>query len=309
MNNVIQILNTVLPVALMLGIGMICRRKHVFTREGIDALKRMVVNITLPMVLLSAYATMEYSGKNIVLTLLIYGICALAWLMGKILGRVLHMESQFIPFLTTGFEAGMLGYSLFILLYGAEKVGGFASIDLGQGLFVFTLYKFLLGMNGKEHVSVKKLAVEMVQSPTMIAILLGVVLGATGIYQAMIPSGLNSVFDACMTFVGAPTSAVILLSIGYDLVFDNTPWLAVGKLVGLRIVIMLILRFFAGAVVRALGFGDSLDQALNIMFILPPPYVLPVFADDEEQRSYLSSAISVMTLLTILGFVVLAIKN
>ena len=41
------------------------------------------------------------------------------------------------------------------------------------------------------------------------------------------------------------------------------------------------------------------------MCILPPPYVLPVFADDEKQRSFLSSTITVSTLVTILGFTVL----
>ena len=51
--------------------------------------------------------------------------------------------------------------------------------------------------------------------------------------------------------------------------------------------------------------GDSLDAALNIMFILPPPYVLPVFAEDEEQRGFISSSLSIMTLLSILAFFIL----
>lgn len=307
MDEGIQIINTVLPVVLMLLIGMICRHRTLLTRDGISALKSVVVNITLPAVMLNAFATMSYSGKNVILTLMMFVICLIAWLLGKAVKNVLHMESRFIPFLTTGFEAGMLGYSLFTLLYGSEKIGEFASIDLGQVLFVFTLYKILLGMDGQEKISSKQLVSEMLHSPTVIAIIAGVLLGATGIYQALQPSGISTMIDACTDFISAPTSAIILLSIGYDLTLDDIPWAAVGKAAALRLIIMLILRVISGFIVGAVGMGGSLDQALNVMFILPPPYVLPVFADDERQRAYISSSLSVTTVITIIGFIVLAV--
>ena len=307
MGNVIQICNTILPVILMLAIGMICRQKKLLSREGISALKSVVVNITLPAVMVNAFATMEYSGKNIILTLMMFGICLIAWILGKVIKNVFHMESRFIPFLTTGFEAGMLGYALFMLLYGSDRISDFASIDLGQVLFVFTLYKIMLGLDGQEKVSAKGLVKDMIQSPTVIAILAGVLLGATGLYDLLAGPGISSMIDACTNFVSAPTSAIILLTIGYDLVLDHIPWAAVGKVTVVRIAIMAALRVLAGLIVRAVGLGDSLDQALNVMMILPPPYVLPVFADDEKQREYVSSSLSVMTLITIIGFILLAV--
>ena len=303
----IQICNTILPVILMLAIGMVFRQKKLLSREGISALKSVVVNITLPAVMVNAFATMEYSGKNIILTLMMFGICLLAWLLGKVIKNVFHMESRFIPFLTTGFEAGMLGYALFMLLYGAERISDFASIDLGQVLFVFTLYKILLGIDGQEKISTRQLVTDMMKSPTVIAIIAGVLLGATGIYDMLAGPGISSMIDACTSFVSAPTSAIILLTIGYDLVLDHIPWTAVMKVTVVRIAIMAGLRVLAGVIVHAVGLGDSLDQALNVMLILPPPYVLPVFADDEKQREYVSSALSVMTLITIIGFIMLAI--
>ena len=307
MGNVIQICNTILPVILMLAIGMICRQKKLLSREGISALKSVVVNITLPAVMVNAFATMEYSGKNIILTLMMFGICLIAWILGKVIKNVFHMESRFIPFLTTGFEAGMMGYALFMLLYGSDRISDFASIDLGQVLFVFTLYKILLGLDGQEKVSAKGLVKDMIQSPTVIAILAGVLLGATGLYDLLAGPGISSMIDACTNFVSAPTSAIILLTIGYDLVLDHIPWAAVGKVTVVRIAIMAALCVLAGLIVRAVGLGDSLDQALNVMMILPPPYVLPVFADDEKQREYVSSSLSVMTLITIIGFILLAV--
>ena len=51
---------------------------------------------------------------------------------------------------------------------------------------------------------------------------------------------------------------------------------------------------------------EILQTILPVMLLLPPPFVLPVFADDEDQRVYVSSALSVSTLAAIAGFAVLA---
>ena len=291
---------------LMLGVGMLCRSRNMISREGINALKSVVVNITLPAVLLGAFATTRYTFMDVVIPLMMFLVCLAAWLMGKAAGKLLGLSSRFVPFLTTGFEAGMLGYALFEMLYGSARTAEFARIDLGQVLFVFTLYKILLGMEGKEKAKIGDLLKEMALSPIIVAIFAGVLLGATGLYQALVPSGVSGVFDACTSFIAAPTSAIILLTIGYDLVFKDIPWASTGKVVALRFAIMMILRFVFLAIVTRLWPDAQLFAAVNVMFILPPPFVLPVFADDADQRVYVSSALSVSTLVAIAGFAVFA---
>lgn len=292
---------------LMLGVGMLCRGRNMISREGINALKSVVVNITLPAVLLGAFATTRYTFMDVVIPLMMFLVCLAAWLMGKAAGKLLGLSSRFVPFLTTGFEAGMLGYALFEMLYGSARTAEFARIDLGQVLFVFTLYKILLGMEGKEKAKIGDLLKEMALSPIIVAIFAGVLLGATGLYQALVPSGISGVFDACTSFIAAPTSAIILLTIGYDLVFKDIPWASTGKVVALRFAIMMILRFVFLAIVTRLWPDAQLFAAVNVMFILPPPFVLPVFADDADQRVYVSSALSVSTLVAIAGFAVFAV--
>ncbi len=303
----IEVIRTILPVIVMLVIGIFCRRSGMISREGIGALKNVVVNITLPAVLLNAFATTSYTFMDVVVPLLMFLVCFIAWVLGKAAGKALRMPSRFVPFLTTGFEAGMLGYALFNMLYGAERTAQFARIDLGQVLFVFTLYKVLLAMDGNEKADAGQLIREMALSPIIIAIASGVLLGATGLYKAMIPSGISGVLDACTSFVAAPTSAIILLTIGYDLVLDDIPWTQTAKVVVLRLVIMLALRTALVALLGVLWPQANLTAAINVMFILPPPFVLPVFADDADQRTYVSSALSVSTLVAIAGFAIMAV--
>ena len=302
----LDVIRTILPVVVMLVIGIICRKSGLISREGIGALKNVVVNITLPAVLLNAFASTSYSFMDVVVPLLMFAVCFIAWALGKAAGKALRMPSRFVPFLTTGFEAGMLGYALFNMLYGADRTAEFARIDLGQVLFVFTLYKVLLAMEGNSKANAGQLIREMALSPIIIAIVAGVLLGATGLYRRLEPSGVSGVLDACTAFVSAPTSAIILLTIGYDLVLDDIPWAETAKVVVLRLVIMMALRTALVALLGTLWPEANLTAAINVMFILPPPFVLPVFADDADQRTYVSSALSVSTLVAIAGFAIMA---
>lgn len=302
-----EVLRIVLPVVLMLLIGILCRKKRLIDRAGIDALKTVAVQIGLPAVLLHTFAAAEYSLATLVVPLIMFMLCVVAWLLGRYAGKALRMENRFLPFLTTGFEAGMLGYALFTLLHSTERLADFARIDLGQVLFVFTLYKLLLGLGGEKKPDLKQLFREMAFSPIILAILAGVLLGVTGIYQALIPSGAAGVLDACTDFISAPVSALILLSIGYDLVFRDIPWREALKAVGLRLLIMAVLGAAVLGLFHLLWPQAQWDRAVWLMFLLPPPYVLPVFSTDEKQRVYLSSVLSLSTVVTLLGFVLLAV--
>ena len=71
----------------MLAIGIVCRRTGLISREGIGALKNVVVNITLPAVLLNAFATTSYTFMDVVVPLLMFAVCFIAWALGKAGGR------------------------------------------------------------------------------------------------------------------------------------------------------------------------------------------------------------------------------
>ena len=141
----------------------------------------------------------------------------------------------------------------------------------------------------------------------MWAIVLGLLFGATGLYNTLKPSGISNVLDVLTGFVSAPTSVLILLAIGYDLDPAGIQWRKIGKLMGLRLGISAVLL---GAVVLVdhLLLGHMMHTgALLLMFVLPPPYVLPVFADVEEERADVSSALSALTFVSIVLFAVLAV--
>ncbi len=302
MINVIGILEKALPVFLMLGLGMLCRKTSLLSREGVNTLKSVAVNITLPAVMFSAFATAEYSLSSISIPVVMFAACLLALLLGFLGCRLFGIKGRLSPFMAAGFEAGMLGYALFAILFSEAERPAFAIVDLGQVLFVFTVYKALLvgkgGLKGVVH--------EAVTSPTVWAIIAGLIVGVSGLYKALIPSGVSGIINAVTDFVAAPTSAIILLAIGYDLVFKEVRWKQTLSLVGLRLAVSAVVLVLLLSVNRLLG-GLMHTGALLMMLILPPPYVLPIFADVEDERADISSALSLLTLIGILLYVVLVI--
>ena len=295
-------LQKALPVFVMLALGVLCCRKHILSREGISAMKTFAVNITLPAVMFSAFATAEYSLQSLLIPLIIFAVCVLMLVLGKAGCRLMRIPGRLSPYLATGFEAGMLGYALFALLFPQEATAAFAIVDLGQVLFVFTLYKALLAGRG----GLRGVMMEALHAPTVWAILAGIVFGASGLYRALEPSGVSGVLDAVAGFVAAPTSAVILLAIGYDLASGKIRWQKTVRLAALRLAVAALAL---GAVLLldrfALG-GLMHTGALVLMFILPPPYVLPVFADVEEERADVSSTLSALTVISLVLFMALA---
>ena len=302
MINVIGILEKALPVFLMLGLGMLCRKTRLLSREGVNTLKSVAVNITLPAVMFSAFATAEYNASSISIPLVMFAACLLALFLGFAGCRLLGIKGRLSPFMAAGFEAGMLGYALFAILFSEAERPAFAIVDLGQVLFVFTVYKALLAGKG----GLRGVVQEAVTSPTVWAIAAGLLVGATGLYKALIPSGVSGIINAVTDFVSAPTSAIILLAIGYDLVFADVRWAQTLKLVGLRLGVSGILLGLLVLANRLLG-GMMHTGALLMMLILPPPYVLPIFADVEDERADISSALSLLTLISILLYVLLVI--
>ncbi len=78
-------------------------------------------------------------------------------------------------------------------------------------------------------------------SPVVWGILLGLLIGATGVYDAYKPSGVSDVPDAVTSFISAPTSVLILLSIGYDLDPAQMQFKKVGSLILLRLAVSAVL--------------------------------------------------------------------
>ena len=303
MEQLISIIQTALPVLLTLALGILCRSRGFLSREGVDTLKKVVVNLTLPFVLFNAFATAEYSLSAMVQPAIIFVCCTVMLGLGFLLVRVTKSQGRLTPFLSSGFEAGMLGFPLFAMLFPDKSLSAFAIPVLGQELFVFTLYKTLLV--GKT--SLKAVLKDIFSNPILIAVLLGLAVGATGLYDKLHVWGVGSVVDTVTSFLSAPTGMIILLCVGYDLVPGEISWKKTGGLVAMRLGIAGMMLGALIALNRTALRGMMFEGALALLFILPPPYIIPIFSDEPDERVQISSALSLLTLATMILFAALSV--
>ena len=305
MDKLFGVIKMILPVLLMLPIGMTCRRTGVVKKAGVDGLKALVVNITLPAVLFKAFYSTTYSTANIIITVTMFAVCLAALGIGFLFKRAFRSRMRTSPFLLTGYEAGMLGYALYTLLFGAENMASFAMVDLGQVLFVFTVFLSLLKKG--EGVSFGQTLMSMAKSPVMVSIVLGVTVGATGLGALLNSSPAGDIVSHAFDFIAAPTAVVILFVVGYELRFSRA---GIGTSLSTVVSRFVVMALLGAAVVFGLGalmpLSDNLKWAFVLMFMLPPPYVLPVYVEDDSESAYASSTLSLSTVLSLAAFAIIA---
>ncbi len=302
----LSILRMVLPVLLTFGLGYLCNRKKIFGPEGLKGLKAVVGNVTLPAVLFNAFFTAEYSGTIAVTFVTVFLSCGLGLLAGFGLRRFVRPYGRFLPFLVTNFEGGMMGYALFGLLYaGRTKI--FAMVDIGQTMFAFTVFLTTLKAVGGQKTTPKTLLLAMVRNPVFVAIMLGVLLGALGVGRWVQGTAAWQVVGDLLAFVAAPTSALILLIVGYELSFRRKLMRPVLGTVGLRLLVSAVLLGLGALVIfRFVPFDKPLLVALMLAYSLPAPFIVPLYADAAEDGEYISTTLSVQTLVSILLFAAIA---
>ncbi len=304
MNQLTSVLTILLPVIIMPILGIVCRRAGLLKKEGISGLKAVVVNICLPAVLLKAFYKAEYTPRIVVVTAVMFLVCIAALALGFGIKRILRSNSRPLPFLMTGFEAGMLGYALYALLMGS--ITPFATVDLGQVLFVFSVYFTILKKS--EGGTLKDSFKSMITSPVILSIALGVILGASGLGQRLDESAAGSAVQGVLDFVSAPTAAIILLVVGFDLEFKKGSVSRALAASFIRLVIMAALCALTLLIVSALTPVDEpLKWAFILMFLLPPPYVLPVFTHDESENAFVSATLSISTLIALAAFAAITV--
>lgn len=299
----LSIVQMALPVLITFGLGYLCKRKKLFGAEGLKGLKAVVSNITLPAVLFYAFLTAEYSGRLALTFTTVFLSCVLGLGAGFLLRRFVKPYGKFLPFLLTNFEGGMLGYALFGLLYaGGTHI--FVMIDIGQTFCAFTVFMAALKAVGGETVSAKALVKNMLHNVVFAGIILGAVLGMLGVGKWALASPAGPVITDFFQFITAPTGVMILIIVGYELSFQKSLLVPVAKTVGLRLAVMLpLLAVGALVIFSMIPFDKPLFTAMLLAYCMPAPFIIPLYANDADHENYISTTISIQTLLSLVLFI------
>lgn len=304
----LQVIQMVLPVLIMIGVGYLCNRKQIFDMNGLKGLKALLGEILLPVMLFNAFFTASYSIRVVVVFLVVYLGFGLAIAIGFALRRFVKPYGKFLPFLLASGEGGMLGYALYGLIAGSQT--GFAAVDLGQTVFAYTIWLGLLTAVDGGKVEAKGLLKNMFSNKCFLGMALGIILGAFGIGELVMNSWVGGIVSSVISMFTAPIGAIVLLMVGYELNLKADLFLPVLKTILFRLVIMAGLLIISNFIIFGIfPFDKELEIALMVLYALPAPFIIPIFSDVGKDGEYVSTSLSVHTLVTVVLFIFIVIYS
>lgn len=301
----VDILKLILPIIAMLLIGMAARKWNWISVEGAQGFRSIVGKVMLPAVLLDAFIFADYSTD-----ILVIGGMVLVWMLlalgiGYLVRHVMKTHGTFLPFLVTADEVGMLGYSLIGLLFGSMGVASLAMCDLGHTFFVFAIAVPLLQAVSGKKTSLKSILTSILQSFPFDAMIIGIVLGLLGTGRAIDANpAVGSIYHAIIDMISGPTTALILISLGYELAFRKEVMKSVIQAYLIRLIIMAGVGALCSFLIfRFVPYSKTLMTALLLLITLPPSFSIAIFGDLGDESEFVSTTMSFGTLVGLVLYI------
>ena len=299
----------VLPILLLISLGMVLRQTRFLKQETVDQLKQMVLSIGLPALLFQAFASTEFNQSYLAIVATVFLTCLVLLGSAMVILRALKIENPFAPALFTGFETGMIGYALYLAVFGQAEVYRLAVVDLGQVTFVFfVLVTFISRQNGKQPGG-WQLIRSFLFSPVILAILLGILASLSGLGATLQTTRVGQMVATTVQLLGNLTVPLITIAIGFELKLGQDTFKAPLLAALTRILVLFALATLINTFIirNLLHLEPAFETALMTLFLLPPPFVIPILMKEKraEHRQFVLNTLSIHILLSLAAFILL----
>jgi hypothetical protein len=320
---ILDALGRVLPVLLLFALGAVLRRTGFLAETTIADLRRLVLTVTLPSALFLTFLRVSLEARYLPIVAIVFAACVLMLVVGPFLVRGAGVRSWYGGPLLTGFEAGMLGYAIYGGVFGQEALYRFGIVDLGQVLFVFFVLATVLTRHATGRTpDAWATVLAFLRTPVILAIAAGVAGSLLGLGPVLDSSPLSAAVLQTLALLGAVTTPVIAIVIGYGtrLRPGALSWPARTVAVRMTAWVLLAIAFDKVVVEGLLGLDRLFGAAVLVMAVLPPPFVIPLYmrdrsgetdadaADaDDRERGYVTDTLSLATLATLVAIPLIAV--
>lgn len=305
MDKFLAVLQVVAPIFSAIALGMFARKKQILNPSEIRGLQQYVLNFGLPCVLFNSCLTADMGAEAVTSMALVLPLLVLSalWAFRARSGKFPYHN---LPMLFAAQETGMLGIPLFITLFGESQAWRMGVLDLAQVPIAIPVMA-ILSSDAGESPTLKGILKKVFRSPLLIFSLLGLTLNLSGIGAWLDSVGVGPVITGATGFLAQPVSAAMLFSVGYNFSLGEGSRKAIAG-VAMTHFVMLAL---ACAAIQGLLFlvpdADILTRwAILLYCALPASYIAPSLGRSEEDRTVASSVCSVLTLVALGIFCLIA---
>lgn len=305
------ILETVIPVFLMIFLGKFLKSKNIISDSGISCIKSISTNVFLPVMAFDTLIHGSFSLDSLLLIGLEIFILFTAFGLGFLFKRFFDPSiNGYVPYAMTTYEGGLFGWALIAILVGhkSEAMFSIVSMDIFSGIFCFTVMatglKFLAG----QQMTKKEIFISIITNPLIIAVILGFIGAAFNLGEIIDNSKAANLYTKTVNMFIQPLSPMILICIGSGLVFDWNVLKKGLKLAFLRYCIQIILCLITLLIISlTVGLSPELRVALLVYFFVPTSFLLSMYANDKEAIEFTSGYLSLQIIISLIIYSAISI--
>lgn len=304
--NLLPVFNQILVLFFILLIGFIVYRLRVVDDKLIDGISRLIIDVTLPALLITSMnfdfsrEIFLESGQLILLSLILY---LLSWGIAVIVTKRMKISNKLkdiFQFMLIFSNVGFMGYPVINAIYGRTGIFYAAIFNFTYGLLVWTLGVWIFRRNQGESFSFHW---KVLLTPGMAAILLGFIFF---VLSFRLPSPIYHTLE----ILGSTTTPLSMLIIGA--LIGRAKFAAIWsqkKMYFISVIRLIILPLLTLLLMLLLGFRGTILGTTVVLVGMPAAANTAIFAGryggDAELGAMVVFITTLFSIMTIPGLVFL----
>lgn len=298
-------LTTLFPVFFMLALGFISRIKGWVTPEQKAGANAIIFNILFPILILNLMCNATIEMEHIKIIGYVFVIYLLALVMGKLVSNFTGKEyAHFSPYLLTAVEGGNVALPLYLSIVGTSS--NTVLFDIAGTVVCFIIFPVLVAKEASSGTTTKELIKNIFTNSFVIAVLIGLFLNFTGIYNMLLASSFGEMITNTLSQATTPIVSMILFILGYDLNIDKKTLKPILKLMSIKIVYyaLVIIGFF---ILFPVQMADKTFMMAPIIYFMCPtgfglmPIISPLYKN-EDDAAFTSAFVSIFMIVTLIVY-------
>ena len=200
----------------IIAIGYLLKRTKLLSKQEGQTLNKIILNVTLPALILTTFANMTVEPQLLLLSL----ICIVYGLLMLFLGRVFftkikRVDQGVLTLSLLGFNIGLFAYPFVEGIWGAEGLKYMALFDMGNAFIIFGLAYIVAIFYApeKKEISIKFIAFKMATFIPLVSYFLALTISFT-------PVTLPAFTIDILGFISSANAVLVLLVLGIYLEFS-----------------------------------------------------------------------------------------
>lgn len=305
MEQFFTVAQVVAPIFTAIILGILAKKFSLISQEGIQGMQQFVMKFGLPCVVFNSCYSAAIGAESLSSMALVLA-CVLLATLWAYRARKKQFPYHNFPQLFAAQETGMLGIPLFMILFGAEQAYRVGILDLTQAVTAFPTIA-LLSANTGENPTPMQIAKKVAVSPLLIMAVAGLTLNLSGAAAWLDSVGIGGILTESTSFLTQPVSAMMIFSVGYNFSLAKGNRTAIFKIAAIHFVMYAVFGILIQLGLSLVPNVDPLTRWATLLYCtLPASYLAPSLGRTEEDQTVASGVCSILTVVSLAIFCVMA---